>query len=146
MVTRRRICGAACVLVGGALIGLYLAYQPFEPSIRIRNVRVQAFTKEPGTKLIITTDYANKGCERIMLSRFIMNTDPASARILPAQQGSTLLPNDKTQIVERVPLNHDLGKGEWHLFTVATCYIAKEPVPVATVSPTALFVVPNPSK
>lgn len=123
--------------------GWVLFYQPFEPSIRIRKVQVQALTRAPGTRLVITTDYANTGCERIMLSRFIMNTDPNSARILPAQQGATLLPKEQTRIVENVPLIHDLSKGEWHLFTVATCYVANEPVPVATVSPTSLFMVSN---
>lgn len=93
-----------------------------------------------GTKLRIVTMYENIECEQVLLSRFLIHAPPTPTIVLPRQLGPTVLPIDESQIDEYVYLDDKLTKGPWHLFSVASCYRKKDPLPSADVSPVALSI------
>ena len=131
-----RLMGA---LLLGLLLGWYLAPVPPDPKIVITRIDVQPVTNESGTVLTITTRYQNRGCEQILLARFLLNTRPTPSIALPQQHGPTVLPPGANELIETVSLDFALHAGQWHMFSVASCYVAGLPVPDSTVSPTALF-------
>lgn len=134
-----------CRVVGGMLvaiiIGWYFTKQPVRPHIAIHSIDVfPEKTGVDGTVLRITTRYENQNCIQILLVRFLMNSHSPSIA-LPQQKGPTILPRDKTEVVETVHIGFDMSKGEWHLFSVASCYAGNDSEPTAAVAPTSLFTI-----
>jgi hypothetical protein len=134
---------ATTLMVGAAVAaGWWIAPKPgpdAPPQILISDVQVAPLVSHTGTDLHIATVYTNTGCDRILLARFLINTHPTPSIALPQQQGLSTLPPDKNQMLETVSLGFDLAKGQWHLFSQATCYVDGKPLANAIVSPTALF-------
>lgn len=131
------------VPVAMAVLGFGLGWimqpPPPDPVVQIKNVRVAPMTVDGVTHLRITTAYSNTGCTQVLLTRFLLNTRPAPSIALPQQQGPSILPVDKHEFIEDVTISFTLTEGQWHLFSVASCYLNGDPVPAATVAPTALF-------
>ena len=143
---RMRISHWALVLVTllvGIWGGWYFAPLPPAPRIVIRTIDVDPVEDANGTLLQITTTYDNSGCDQILLARFLLNTKPTPSIALPQKQGPTVLPANDNRSVEQLSIGFRLGEGQWHLFSVASCYVDGEAVPNATVSPTALFNIGN---
>lgn len=126
------------LVLGTGLVAWIYAPRPKPPGVEIRSVKVEPhYVEKGGTVLRMTTRYDNDGCDQIILARFLINSMPSPPIVLPQMQGPTVLPKDRHEITEEVPLAFDLTKGQWHLFSVASCYLEHEAS--ATVSPTALF-------
>lgn len=123
----------------GFALGWLMQPAPPDPVVQIKNVTVEPVSVGGETHLRITTSYTNTGCSQVLLTRFLLNTKPAPSVALPQQQGPTILPVDHDELVEDVTLAFTLTEGTWHLFSVASCYLNGDPVPAATVAPTALF-------
>ena len=137
------VIGAAALLVGFG-IGWWVHPHPPPPDaiIKITGVDVRVIqTTDPGdgTKLRISTRYRNTGCERVLLARFLVNSHPMPAIVLPRQHGVSVLPVDQDHVDEYVLLDVRLTEGDWNLFSVASCYRKDDPMPAADVAPGALF-------
>jgi hypothetical protein len=128
----------AMLLLGG-VVGYLLGPRPATPVIQIKAVEVRSQPEGDQTRLYITTHYTNTGCTKVLLARFLINSHPAPSISLPKQEGPTILPVDGTEIAEEVVLGFSLTEGTWHMYSVASCFQNGEPVPAATVAPTALF-------
>lgn len=139
MKTVKRFAIPALMAVLGFGLGWIMQPPPPDPVVQIKNVRVEPVTVEGATHLRITTAYSNTGCTQVLLTRFLLNTRPAPSIALPQQQGPSILPIDKNEFIEDVTISFTLTEGQWHLFSVASCYLNGDPVPAATVAPTALF-------
>lgn len=136
----RRNSGGIIAGLGALAAGWWLFLSPpAGPTIKVLAVEVVPTDLPSGTHLNVTTKYENTGCSRILLARFLINTQPVPSFALPQQQGPTVLPASQNELVEEIDLNFPLGAGHWHLFTNVVCYNNGDPVPAAVVSPTALF-------
>lgn len=129
----------ALLLVLAFMFGWRLAPDRPSPRIVIEHIGVEPLRGERGTILRITTGYKNSGCDQILLARFLLNTKPTPSIALPQRQGPVILPASGNMIVENVPLGFPLRGGQWHMFSVVSCYVDGSVIPDATVSPTALF-------
>jgi hypothetical protein len=132
---------ALVILAGlaGIWFGWYLTPSPPPPRIAIKAIDVHPLANAHGTLLQITTMYNNTGCDQILLARFLLNTRPVPSIALPQQQGPTVLPVTDNRIIEKLSLGFSLHEGQWHMFSVVSCYVDGEVMPDSTVSPTALF-------
>lgn len=139
----RKVVGFAIVLLFVMFVGWYMMPGAAAPSIEIEDVKVSPSDSNHGTILQVTTKYINRGCDQILLARFLMNTRPVPSIALPQQQGPVVLPPDQSVVIETIDVGFDLYPGTWHMFSVASCYVDKRALPSSTVSPTALFDIEN---
>lgn len=125
----------------GFAAGWSLQPPPPDPVVQIKSITVMPtlFDANTKTRLHITTRFSNSGCTQTLLTRFLLNSHPAPSVALPQHHGPTVLPIGEEEIIEDVLLDFPLTHGTWHLFSVASCYLNGDPVPAATVAPTALF-------